>query len=746
MAHVIPNTNQEIDDAIANGLVAMIDGVSFVTAGQKSGTTLGTNATAEGKNTTASGGYSHAEGYLTVASAANTHAEGYKTEASGLYAHAEGYQGLASGSEAHAEGNTTYATGVTSHAEGSGTTASGMVSHAEGISTTADGYGAHAEGGFSRASGYYAHAEGRYTIANHMSQSVCGQFNEADPSAASESALGNYVEIVGNGTADNARSNARTLDWSGNEVLAGKLTMGADPTGDMDAVPKKWLDSAFITESVSGDLASFADGADDVPVKDLLVTIDPVQDLRGYDNPWPAGANKNLIPYPYYNNDGTYAGIPITTDADGRIKGSGTSSAAFYFNLTGTDFALPAGTYTISVKGNHTGPTIRLRNTATSTNVATISNGAADGSTTFTLESDEAALRIDLARTTGGQTFNLDCTIQLESGNEPTSYVPFSNVCPITGWTGANVYRTGANVWDEQWEVGAYNTSTGAKVDTATSQIRSKYARPIPVKPSTEYCFYCVGARISQLFWYDKDDNFISNTPNSSSNPFITTSPANAAYLRFQFPMAYGTTYQNDAIVNVSDASINGHYYAYVGTAYPVSWTSEGTVYKGTLNVTTGVLTANAAMYVVTGAESEWTDYSPYVQLNKNVLTGRITGTSITGICSMVKTENTGRLSNTMIQCNSSTGNYLRCNGVLGGSTTWGQAFANLAAWKAWLASMYSANTPLQVMFELATPVTYQLTPTQIETLLGVNNIWADCGDVSVDYRADTKLYIDSRA
>jgi hypothetical protein len=48
--------------------------------------------------------------------------------------------------------------------------------------------------------------------------------------AGSASARGDYVEIVGNGTADNARSNARTLDWSGNEVLAGSLTVGSAPT------------------------------------------------------------------------------------------------------------------------------------------------------------------------------------------------------------------------------------------------------------------------------------------------------------------------------------------------------------------------------------------------------------------------------------------------------------------------------------------------------------------------------------
>jgi hypothetical protein len=38
--------------------------------------------------------------------------------------------------------------------------------------------------------------------------------------------LGKYAEVIGNGDSDNARSNARTLDWDGNEKLAGGLTLG----------------------------------------------------------------------------------------------------------------------------------------------------------------------------------------------------------------------------------------------------------------------------------------------------------------------------------------------------------------------------------------------------------------------------------------------------------------------------------------------------------------------------------------
>ena len=39
----------------------------------------------------------------------------------------------------------------------------------------------------------------------------------------------------------------------------------------------------------------------------------------------------------------------------------------------------------------------------------------------------------------------------------------------------------------------------------------------------------------------------------------------------------------------------------------------------------------------------------------------------------------------------------------------------------------------------------YTIDPVTISALLGQNNIWADTGDVTVGYMADTKLYIDKK-
>ena len=55
-------------------------------------------------------------------------------------------------------------------------------------------------------------------------------------------------------------------------------------------------------------------------------------------------------------------------------------------------------------------------------------------------------------------------------------------------------------------------------------------------------------------------------------------------------------------------------------------------------------------------------------------------------------------------------------------------------------ADFVSEYGDLQICFGLITPITYQLTPTEIISLLGTNNLWADTGDSTVKYRADPSL------
>ena len=206
----------------------------------------GSNSHAEGQGNIAIGVHSHVEGHSTLTTDEYAHAEGWSTEANGSSSHAEGYNTEANAFASHAEGNGTTASGGNSHAEGQGTTASGGNSHAEGLGTTASGSGSHAEGADATASGDQSHAEGvgvtasgklshaqnNYTIAQGDNQTALGKFNVADTTSA---------VVIGNGTADNARSNALTVDWSGNVNIASGAKYKINGTdlsaSDVGAVP-----------------------------------------------------------------------------------------------------------------------------------------------------------------------------------------------------------------------------------------------------------------------------------------------------------------------------------------------------------------------------------------------------------------------------------------------------------------------------------------------------------------------------
>ena len=203
----------EIDDTAGSGAIDKTWSADKLTAefadkADKADTVLTTTLSRGRKANTTTGNGSLAFGNNVEASNQYASALGTNTEASGTASHAEGLFSVASKRGAHAEGEYTTASGNHAHAEGFDTTASGMRAHAEGDSTTA--------------SGSYSHAEGTGTVANHRAQHVFGEFNAADPSSATASSRGTYVEIVGNGSSQN-ESNARTLDWNGNEELAGDL-------------------------------------------------------------------------------------------------------------------------------------------------------------------------------------------------------------------------------------------------------------------------------------------------------------------------------------------------------------------------------------------------------------------------------------------------------------------------------------------------------------------------------------------
>ena len=178
---------------------------------------IGNYSIAEGIDVIASGAYSHAEGQGTTASGAYSHAEGQGTTARGMYSHAEGRYTTARGMYSHAEGRYTTASEDESHTEGYNTTASGYASHAEGYYTDANEWASHAEGDGTTASAKGTHAGGLGTVADGEYMTAIGKHNTENSGKAF---------VVGNGASNTNRSDAFTVDWSGNTVMKGGLTLG----------------------------------------------------------------------------------------------------------------------------------------------------------------------------------------------------------------------------------------------------------------------------------------------------------------------------------------------------------------------------------------------------------------------------------------------------------------------------------------------------------------------------------------
>lgn len=230
----------------------------------------------------------------------------YYTGAFGMGAHAEGINTIASGDAAHAEGEDSKALGDNSHAEGGWTKALGEYSHAEGRDTFV--------------SGNYSHVEGEYAYAIGDHQHVQGKYNIEDTTSA---------HIVGNGTNYNAQSNAHTLDWEGNAWFAGDVYVGSTSGTNKDGGSKKLMSEGGGT--MTGALILSGD-----PTENLqAATKQYVDNNSGSKNVW----------YGTCETAASTAAKVVTTDDDFKLE-TGTVLFVTFTN------AHSASTMTLSVNGS----------------------------------------------------------------------------------------------------------------------------------------------------------------------------------------------------------------------------------------------------------------------------------------------------------------------------------------------------------------------------------------------------------
>ena len=196
---------------------------------------------------------------------------------------------------------------------------------------------------------------------------------------------------------------------------------------------------------------------------------------------------------------------------------------------------------------------------------------------------------------------------------------------------------------------------------------------------------------------------------------------AGVAWFRNLFPKDY-YPYDN-SYTETCVSAVNGDPYR----KKDIDWTSEaGTVYGGTLDVVTGVLT-------VTYKKISLGDYNYGKSADNNFYISTVTdfkvyGTGTTrygvGLCDSFDFLTWNWASqNSTCTCYYNSG----YNGYRIFFHSEEHANDSAAGFKTYMQSIGAS-----FVYELATPLTYQLTGQEVEALVGTNNVWSDGGNVTV--------------
>ena len=468
----------------------------------------------------------------------------------------------------------------------------------------------------------------------------------------------------------------------------------------------------IVEHTVSGAIVTFITNLV-APLKQLVAQINSVQDLHGYGSPWPAGGGKNLFNGTFLQGYWAYA------------DGGWVSSNAWI--ATEKIPCKPSTYYTVSADNRQTRwqGFVYYDNNGDFISTQNLNNKLPIGYTDKT-PANAAYLIFNIAgesETTDPISPSDVTHFQIEEGQTATSYAPYSNICPISGWTGAKVTRTGKNLFD-----GTFIANTMI-VDSTGEYYANEYhkcSNRILAKENTTYTLSgtdlhkrtgtATSAANVTIAYYKVDGTYIRReAPDTSANTYKTvTTPANTAFVIFQV----GGQATN---VMLEESATETTYEPYTGNTYSITFpAAAGTVYGGTLDVVSGLLTVtDECTTTIWGAMNNPVDRGngiqsrtldlPYLPKNRDGAKGN----SNTNITAKYAYSTSGNIHF-----------YLR------GSN-------NVGRLNLFLPSSTTADTPIQIFYELATPQTYQLTPTEVTALLGDNTIWADTGDVTVTYRSD---------
>ena len=506
-------------------------------------------------------------------------------------------------------------------------------------------------------------------------------------------------------------------------------------TATIDLATLQQFYASLMEDTASGAIASFPDGADGVPVTELTADIEPIQDLHGQASPYPPNGGKNKLNINVADNTVATVAFTVQKDSAGNVTGvkaDGTAQVAAYFNLyiDNSDPVMPLAAGTYKVTGLSTNIRLRIGDSNNSY-IDTIAGGEG----TFTADGNGNTFQLVVQQ--GVSVLNEVVTPMVRLSTEAdATFAPYSNECPISGYTGAEITVAGKNLLPNVIHQNGTKQVILGQTDAGT--------RDLFLKAGSYTITYEASSVLGSLY-YDMGEG--ATSLGSVKSASITLSAD--AYVRFWIYNGASVTASDVSNVRLNVGLTDLGYTDYNTTVYSVSWSDHGTIYKGTAQYKGGgewEITATHAEVTYNGSEAWDKDSSDggtrgfYHQQN-DLAKGFNYSTLI--ICDKLKSF-----------VNHVNADYLSAEYGITGFWDAGSLYptqnliyakaagvTTAAEFKSWL----SAN-PITVVYDLASPATpFTVTGPDPETLLGDNNIWSDTGDISVKYRANTALYIEKK-
>lgn len=258
------------------------------------------------------------------------------------------------------------------------------------------------------------------------------------------------------------------------------------------------------------------------------------------------------------------AGISLSFN-NGRVQGTGVASVVTTGSLFPDFSSLITGhTYFIGYRGSHNNCAIRFYSGTYTPDLS----GDVIVTATANTNVGVAIRTMDTTSTVSVDVY-LMCIDLTLLGWVPSTAEEFRAVYPLSYYAytpalmknnaATDLESTGFNQWDEVAEEGNISTTDGQ--DTPfTGLMRTKnYIRVIP---GGNYYFRISAAQKPyRLYYYNAAKNYLGYV--TWRNSLNVTIPSDTYYIRFVLDSSYGTTYNHDICINLSDADRNGTYEPY---------------------------------------------------------------------------------------------------------------------------------------------------------------------------------------